>query len=368
MTKFRYNPSTNNTYPQTTVYQRTCALVDLPGGGQYVFDMFQVVGGKRHDYLLKGDPRAPQTVSSALPLTPRGCSLLGPDLAYKPYPNEGGAAIVDGKYNVYGLLKDLASAGTTDPWVATFRSPDGAGMQATIMTDGAAEVCTATYPTIRQAKEDGAKLEDVRGQMIAVRRQGDNLSSTFVGVLEPLTPAGPRLKASPLLAGGNLVGARVEGPGFSDAIVFLREKPKEPLSLGPQTSTDARFTLIRTLGGKTLIEAIEGRAQAGGVAADSGSVTSGKVLAVDGPAKTLLLEGKAAADLAGRTLIVDHADGATSLGTIVKAEATAEGTRLTLSEAPDFELTEKGTKFLFCPLREIAGRPTARVLPAASGG
>jgi hypothetical protein len=350
------------TYRQATVYQRTCALVDRPDGGQYVFDLFQVTGGKRHDYLLKGDPRAEQTVSSATPLTPRGCSLLGPGVSYRPYPNEGGKSIVDGRYNVYGLIKDLASADTGDPWVVTFRAQDGVGLQATVMTDGAAEVGTATYPTIRQANEDSAKLEETRGKMLVVRRQGDDLSSSFLAILEPFAAEGPGLKASPVTVGGNLIGARVEGPGFSDLIVFLRDRPKEPVALGTDVSTDARFALIRTVAGKITVEAVDGRARAANAVADSGPAFAGKVLAADREAMTLTVAGNTAADLAGRNVIVDHADGATSLFAVMKAEAAGDDTRLTLTETPDFELTEQGTRFLFFPRRETKGFPAARVL------
>ena len=75
--------------------------------------------------------------------------------------------------------------------------------------------------------------------------------------------------------------------------------------------------------------------------------------------------GNTAADLAGRNVIVDHADGATSLFAVMKAEAAGDDTRLTLNEAPDFELTEQGPRFLFFPRRETKGFPTARVLLVA---
>lgn len=348
----------------TAVYQRTCALVEVPGGGHYVLDMFQVVGGKCHDYLLKGDPRAEQTIISSMPLEKRDYTFLGPSLSYKPYANEGGSVAVEGKYNVYGLLRDLASANTKEPWVATFRGQDGVGLQATIMADGEAEVCTMSYPTIRQAKEDNRKLEDFRAKMLAVRRKGEALASTFVGVLEPFGPESPGLKASALRVDGKLVGAKVEGRGFSDLIVFLREKPAQPVAVSDQVTTDARFTLVRKQGEKSTAQVLEGRAVVGGFAVETGAAITGKVLAVARQDKALVVEAKAVpANMAGRNLIVDHADGATSLFQIVEAKLDVKGTRLLLTEAPDFELTERGTKFLFYPVREIAGTPTFRILP-----
>ncbi len=44
-----------NAYTQCDRYQRTCALVQLPGRQSYVVDIFRVQGGKRHQYGLNGN-------------------------------------------------------------------------------------------------------------------------------------------------------------------------------------------------------------------------------------------------------------------------------------------------------------------------
>lgn len=44
-----------NAYSQCDRYQRTCALVQLPGNQSYVVDIFRVKGGKRHQYSLNGN-------------------------------------------------------------------------------------------------------------------------------------------------------------------------------------------------------------------------------------------------------------------------------------------------------------------------
>ena len=44
-----------NAYTQCNRYQRTCALVQLPGKQSYVVDIFRVRGGKRHQYGLNGN-------------------------------------------------------------------------------------------------------------------------------------------------------------------------------------------------------------------------------------------------------------------------------------------------------------------------
>ena len=44
-----------NAYTQCDRYQRTCAMVQLPGKQTYVFDIFRVQGGDRHQYGLNGN-------------------------------------------------------------------------------------------------------------------------------------------------------------------------------------------------------------------------------------------------------------------------------------------------------------------------
>ena len=356
-------------YAQTSVYHRTCALVDTPGGGHYVFDIFRVVGGTKHDYHIKGDPRTPPTAVSYLPLTERGHSLLGPGLEFMPHDSYTWAKRPDGRYNEYALLKDMASATTDAPWRVKFESEDGTGLNIALMTDGEAEVCTVTYPTLRQAKEDAAKVEEARSPALVVRRHGEDLSSTFVGVLEPFVDSSPSLQAEPLYAADELVGAWVMGADFQDWIVFLREKPDQPRPVTDKLRTSARFLLVRVTEGRTQMQVIDGAAQFGDLKAESPPEIGGEVTAADGEKRTVTIASDGAeADLKGRYVIIDHADGATSLFEIAGAKRDGEHLVLTLSEPPDFELTAEGAHFLSYPIREIKGKPTARILMAGGSG
>ncbi len=352
-------------YEATRTYHRTCALVGRPDGGHYVFDFFCVEGGSQHDYHLKGDPRAEQTLESSVTLEPQGHTLLGPGLTYVPSDTQAMAAREDGRYNPYALLEDLQSSVVDGPWQVTLQSDDGIGLSATLMVNGAAEACAVTYPTVRLAREDSRKIEDFRSRGIVLRREGTDLTSIFVAVLEPFESGAPSLRAEPICVGGVCVGATVEGNGFSDRIVFLRERPNAPVRVGDGLDTNARFTLVRTAGQVTTIQVVDGLAQFNRLEIDSGPAIEGEVTAVDRDGRTLTVEGVLdTSDSSGRSLIVDHADGATSVMEIDSAQPLPGGAQISLKEPPDFSLTPKGTEFHFYPCRKIEGRPRARIIPS----
>ena len=353
------------TYKATRTYHRTCALVDRPDGGQYTLDVFHVEGGRQHDYHLKGDPRSEQTLESSVALQHRGHTLLGPGLAYVPSDTQSMASREDGRYNPYALLEDLESTTIEDRWQVALQSEDGAGLSATLMASGPMEACVVTYPTVRQAREDSRKIEDFRSRGIVLRRAGTDLSSTFVAVLEPFENGASSLRAEPVCVDGECVGAVVEGQGFSDRIVFMRERPSAPVALGNGLSTDACLTLVRSAGSDTTVQVVDGRAQIGGLEVDSGPAIEGEVTDTDREAGTLTVAGNLdPSDTSDRFLIVDHADGATSVLEIDSIQPSAKGTEILLKEPPDFDLTPSGTEFHFYPCREIEGRPRARIIPS----
>ena len=115
----------------------------------------------------------------------------------------------------------------------------------------------------------------------------------------------------------------------------------------------------------TTIQVVDGLAQFNRLEIDSGPAIEGEVTAVDRDGRTLTVEGVLdTSDSSGRSLIVDHADGATSVMEIDSAQPLPGGAQISLKEPPDFSLTPKGTEFHFYPCRKIEGRPRARIIPS----
>ncbi|HCA46104.1 MAG TPA: hypothetical protein DEP45_01745 [Armatimonadetes bacterium] len=79
----------------------------------------------------------------------------------------------------------------------------------------------------------------------------------------------------------------------------------------------------------------------------------------------MVVEGDlpAGAALAGRPVVVEHADGRFSLLTAERVETRGAATVLVCSEPPDFTVTGGSTSFHYYPVREIEGTPTLRIQP-----
>ena len=67
-------------YPQTSLYQRTVAMIDI-SGGFYVVDIFRVKGGNSHLNSLHGPEGEPETEGLSLVAQPEG-TLAGEDVAF----------------------------------------------------------------------------------------------------------------------------------------------------------------------------------------------------------------------------------------------------------------------------------------------
>lgn len=373
-------------YAATSRYQRTVVLVSRPDAPAYVVDLFDVTGGAQHDWLLRGNADFDQSATTPLPVTALDCSLLGPGRELVPYINEGGASIVpvgaenanvkveegqETQYNVYGLIRDLRRVTTDGDFTATLAfADDGPPLTVTVLGAPGSEYFLATAPSLRRAEEDSAKLEDFRQPVLIARRTGEApLTSRFAGVLWPGSEA-PVVRALPV--GGEVVGVEVRHGEFRDLIIAPADVPGEPLSVdGGAVVTDAPLTIIRFRGdepiaaqatGGTLLRiggreiALRPEVRATIIACSGGDV---------GGSTELTVEGELPADLplAGRPVLVEHADGRFSLMTAESFEARGGGGVLRVAEPPDFTVAGETTSFHYYPVRTIDGRPTLRIQP-----
>lgn len=184
-------------YPQRVQqYRRLLALIGAGDDG-YVVDIFRVLGGSRHEYVLVGDADHDGALLHDLPTTRFGDRLLPADVEVNWPTGESTPGDAQGHNLGYAFIGNVEQIDTQAPWTVTFTSqaPDagavtvhGAPLSATD------SLFAAEAPSIRRAQEDDDALSQYHMPVLVHRRSAaaGDLSSTFATVLENhgITPDG----------------------------------------------------------------------------------------------------------------------------------------------------------------------------------
>jgi len=183
-------------YPGIDTYRRMLVQVGA-GDDAYVADLFRVVGGTRHEYVLAGDADHDGTLEHALSMTTYGPMLLpdGVDVQLPTGESTPGSA---GGHNLgYAYIRQVEQAAIDDEWTVTFHSetPMAGAVRVHGAALGAGDILySAKAPSIRRAEEDDGQLDAFTMPMLVHRRQAgqnETLSSAFLTVLEAYGEAGP---------------------------------------------------------------------------------------------------------------------------------------------------------------------------------
>ena len=183
-------------YPGIDTYRRMLVQIGV-GDDAYVVDLFRVVGGTRHEYVLAGDADHDGALEHDLPMTAYGPMLLpdGVDVQLPTGESTPGSA---GGHNLgYAYLRQVEQAAIAGEWTVTLHSE--APLAGAVRVHGAALgagdiLYSARAPSVRRAQEDDGQLDAFTMPMLVQRRQatqGEALSSTFLTVLEAYGETGP---------------------------------------------------------------------------------------------------------------------------------------------------------------------------------
>lgn len=185
--------SAETNYPGiVSQYRRTVGLVDVSERDAYVVDVFRVSGGRQHDYSLHG-PYGDFVVEGLSLSEPAPGTLAGPDVPYAfLYDDEelkkpGAQGFERYKGSGLSYLKNSRQGTASMPWRATWRIKELGGQLVedylTIMrlpmTSEAIFVADG-IPPLRPDNPPALKY-------LISRREGQNLSSTFVSLFVPHT-------------------------------------------------------------------------------------------------------------------------------------------------------------------------------------
>ncbi|MGQ9732768.1 MAG: heparinase II/III domain-containing protein [Candidatus Zipacnadales bacterium] len=178
--------SSENSYREqgVTTYRRLVALVE-EGPESYLVDIFRVAGGEQHDYLLHSFGERADFEGVRLG-APEPGSLAGPKVRWGELQlNDGDMAGYPGKPywnpppgNGLGFLMEPQRGQTADNWSVSWPLPEeDAAFRLTMLGQPQTEVITAWAP--------GIYPHLPKARYVIGRRQGHNLKSTFIGLLEP---------------------------------------------------------------------------------------------------------------------------------------------------------------------------------------
>jgi hypothetical protein len=176
------------TYPQCDVYRRTQVMVDSGAGRSYVVDVFEVRGGRQHDYSLHGPPgkftltggnwRAPAAATLAGDNVKVGEIYDDPKLGAKNY--QGGYSTYRGSgFQHLERVRRLVQGDALGDY--THEKDAKARLRVRLLPLAGQEIIVA------EARVSPVKFPQVMHYMIArhVARAGETLESRFVSVLEP---------------------------------------------------------------------------------------------------------------------------------------------------------------------------------------
>lgn len=360
-------------------YRRTLVTVGTDSSDCYIVDVFRVAGGRQHDYLLHGsaDDDSQARLSGAR-LHPFAGTLLNPGVTFTPPVGESSSA---GREGAYGFVHDLRVAAVRSAVALDLRltATPGLGTRSWILPEPGTRVYVGEAPSVRRARNSDSLLDKYQAPFVCVRRQGPDLTSTFVVVHEPVNGSPHLLRPPRVDRRGSGLLVTVDRGDLGRDYTFIASRDPTQLTFstpdGPLTVT-ARYAFARVRAGRVTKAHLAG-----------GSLL--KLLkhtlhgqrgwrgAVRGVTRRRTGESRGffeAAEpvppsAAGLTLLVTHADDSVQAYELVEvAPAPGGGVRLFVREDPGFELTPgSDTRKVCYPLRRIPGVPTGYRILAVSG-
>ncbi len=355
----------NRAYPGVVRdYRRLLVMIGVSAQDAYVVDVFRVDGGTRHDYVLVGDANNDGSIETDLDRSTYGETLLPPDVEVVFPSGETVPGYAEGHNFVYGYVRDVSRAEISTPWNVVFASegePKGR-----IRTHGVSELdgelLFGSMPSVRRAEESEGRLDDCTMPALIHRREGKDLSSVFVNVLEPIGEAPFIRSVTRLGTDSDGLALKISGEGYTD---YLFCNPDGKRMVVEDMALDGRIGFVRERDGAVeRMTLVGGRLlQKGNVHLSGEGIIRGKILGVfrkengadlDG----LVVDGNVpeGEGLRGLTVVVKDVAGFT-LGLRLSDVVRREGrTILVLADDPGFEMGPDGTsRQVYFPRRSWDG-------------
>jgi hypothetical protein len=366
----------NRAYPELAqTYRRNLLLVRLEDGNVYVVDLFDVIGGEQHDYVLHGSADRSSGFSSNIPMEKYGEHMLrGIQVRGPKHARDSGDA--SGRNPNYAFIREVSCGTVSADAVLAMDFPDNSkGLKTHLVEQGNAELYLGKAPSIRKAEENDGKLDEFLFPVAIVRRAGDKpLSSEFVAVHDPFDASPNILKVSRVSSAesGSGVVLKVEHKWGVDWI--LSHRGKTPGLATADGALDGRLGFVRERDGRPVaMSLLDGTAlswkghEVSGPGTYSGVVKSTLRKGSGDGRDALIVEGELekGESLKGGTVIAQFGDGSTLGFKIDKVEPYNEGSCIVVAGDPGFEVYDKGARHTSCPGYDIPGEMSFTIRTSA---
>lgn len=240
---------------KVTDYSRTTALVDIPGGSSYLLDIFRVAGGEKHDLMWHFSGEMESVTGAALGRTEETGSLAGPEIDWGRKVGPAGDLIGSGDKppywnappgNGYGFLHNLRRSSSLSHecqalWSVDTEGPKGVLLR--LLPEPGSQLITARAP--------GILPDNPKADYAVLRREGADLRSAFVSVVEPVDGDSAITSVRRLDAGGAICVVVESGAG-TDYLFSAAAPGRVVFELLPGLSAtfDGRFGFVRIKDGR----------------------------------------------------------------------------------------------------------------------
>lgn len=331
-----------------TRYRRTVILNTLEAARPYFVDIFEVEGGRVHDYAIHGSVWGDTVGCSSLPVEPMPAErpLLEPGERWQEPTGMG-------EFNPYGLFRSVRSGRAGSDCHVDFTYPDapGVGTRIHLLREDATEIFLAETPALRKAGhyKDERVYDWQMPHLVARRKGAEGLKSVFVAVYD-LFEGGPKVSSVERLGqDGGMVALRVALENRNDTLLYALGEPLKMSAGGVET--DAKLALVTEIAGKAEARLIGGTHLRRGdlaLAAARGAWTAtlcGAVRKADGgPADAFLTEEDlpTGTALRGKWLVLTHGRITARFGKPITAgEQGTSGPYGTVTGAYEIDRVEK---------------------------
>jgi hypothetical protein len=366
----------DNAYSDVYGFARELWLIGFSSEEGYLVDVFRVSGGWRHEYTLQGDANRTSLFETGLPLKDYGPYLLpeGTVVIEPRAETEKGSA--GGHYYAYAFVRDVKSVSLPDGrYELTLVTQEGneAKMKITgFVEPGENELFLGKSPSMKSTrvmnKDTADQVDKFWMPKMVLRREGTDLKSTFVTVMEPyVDDKGALIEEVTLLTPPKSSQGDVAisiTHGNTRDILLSSTHPDEELivedivfkgKMGFIREEDGKVRSMYMVGGTSL--------KKGEVELTSSGPVLGKIVdvwrkALGDKENAFITDVAVPENVKNQYLIVNHPDGTTHGYLIVDVKREGSGSVVILDTDPGFILRNGESRMVYFPFTEWKGEHT----------